>query len=212
MLLKDPLTWNEIKKLVEDYDLEKLGRSQTQLISYQNFKKMMMKKNVSLTTNLMINTMHWLPPETDIHLSTEEAVDLIKYKDPRPFANPDDTFISVNKFPYYIKERTLHLLVWVKFPMLPDPNSEIGDIDDKMKQTIENYIQLNFVQKLGIKRDHLIWWKNYASIQSIKSIPHVHVLVNLEDDIDGSVQKNLDTIIGTGGLTLDYLDSTNCKL
>lgn len=212
MLLEKPLEWNDIKQLVDNYDLEKLGRSQTQLKSYDDFKKLMKEKNISMTTNLFINTMHWLPKDTDIHLPSTEAVKMIKCKDSRPFADPDDTFISINRFPYYIKEHTLHLLIWVKFPMEPDPNSEIGDIDNHMKQLIEKYINLTFIKKLGIKRDHIIWWKNYAKIQSIKSIPHVHVLINLEDDFDGSIEKRIINVIGTSGVMIDYSDPQNCKL
>lgn len=212
MSLEKPLTWSQITHLVGTYQLEKLGRSQSQLKSYHDFKKMMAEKGVSLTTNLMINTMHWLPADTDIHLSSEDALKRIKYKDARPFANPEDVYISINEFPYYIKERTIHLLVWVKSPMLPDPQSDIGDIDDAMKETIEKYVMATFVRKLGVPRDHLVWWKNYAKIQSIRTIPHIHILINLEDDVDGLLEKKVKAIIGTPGVMLDYGEMQESKL
>lgn len=211
-VLKEPLTWNQLTHYIESYQLDKLGRSKEQLQAYRNFKKEMAQKNISITTNLMINEMHWLPKDTDPHLSSDEAVKLIKYNDPRPFANPGDVFIALNKFPYYIKEKTIHLLVWVKFPMLPDPKSEIGDIDDHTKAIIEKYIHKTFVQNLGIRRDHLVWWKNYTRIQSIKAIPHIHVLINLENDTNGSLEKKLMSMLGTAGVMLDYPSNEDPKL
>lgn len=96
--------------------------------------------------------------------------------------------------------------------MLPDPNSEIGDIDDDTKRIIEKYVCKTFVDYVGLSRDQIIWWKNYTKIQSIKAIPHVHVLVNLDDDHDGKLEKKLRSLIGTPGVLFDYHTPDNSKL
>lgn len=201
--LEKPLQWNEVKEIVSEYRLEELGRSPEGLKEYHNFKASMQAKGISLTTNIFINTLHWLPVDTDPHLSTEEAVKRINYTDPRLFANPNDTCITLNDFPYWIKEPTIHLLVWVRSPMPPDPNSEIGDIDNQTKKLIEEYVQETFVKGSGIDRDDIIWWKNYTKIQSIKSIPHVHVLIKTEDK---RVEEKARALVGTPGATLKYDD------
>ncbi|TID12951.1 hypothetical protein CANINC_005050 [Pichia inconspicua] len=212
MILKEPLQWETVKTLVERYELEKLGRSAEQLQKYNDFKKKMRENNIDLATHLFITTLKWLPPHADIHMTPEEAVKLIKPEDTRPFCNPHDVCITLNDFPYYIAGKTLHMLVWVKFPMDPDPNSPIGDIDNSMKDIIEQYVRATFVKHAGVNRDDLIWWKNYAAIQSIKTIPHVHVLVNLENDTDGTIERNLRSLLGSPGVMLDYNDPLEGKL
>ena len=212
MSLEKPLTWSQITHLVKTYQLERLGRSQSQLKSYHDFKEQMAQQGICLTTNLLVNTMHWLPADTDIRLPAEEAVQRVTYKDARLFAAAEDVYISINEFPYYIQERTLHLLVWVRSPMPPDPASDIGDIDSTTKETIERYVMATFVRKAGVPRDHLVWWKNYTKIQSIKAIPHVHVLINLADDVDGELERKARAMIGTAGVVLSYGESQEAKL
>jgi hypothetical protein len=212
MILEKPFAWKEVQHIVDTYQLEKLGRSESQLQDYHDFKAKLEARNVNIATNLIIHSLHWLPNTTDERLSPQEALKLIKYEDPKPFCNPNDVFITLNDFPYYIKERTLHLLVWVKFPMLPDINSEIGDIDKETKEIIEKYVNLTFVKKLNISRDNLIWWKNYTKIQSIKSIPHIHVLVNLDDDYDGQRERKVLGLLGTAGVMFSYPDPNESKL
>lgn len=204
MSLQEPLSWNDVFEIVSSYNLDKLGRSKEQLAKYRAFKKSLDEQNVGITTNLLIKVLKWLPEDTDIHIPDSEAVKMVKYNDPRPFADPRDTCITVNDYPYYISNKTLHLLIWVKFPMLPDPNSEIGDIDDETKQYIEKYINLTFVNYVGLQRKNIIWWKNYTIIQSIKAIPHIHVLINLDDDHSGEIEKKVRGLIKTPGVLFDY--------
>lgn len=212
MSLREPLTWNKVAYLIKTYELDKLGRSESQLQAYHDFKSDMASKNIDLTTNLLINTMHWLPSTTDIHMTSADSLKLITYKDPRPFANTEDVYISMNEFPYFIKEKTLHLLIWVKFPMPPDPTSEIGDIDDNTKAVIDKYIRRNFIEILGIPGDKLLWWKNYTVVQSIKTIPHIHVLVNLDGDVNKTLERKTLGLVGTSGAVLTYFDTEDCKL
>lgn len=212
MSLEHPLSWNDVFEIVKSYHLDKLGRSHEDLEDYRNFKKSLEAQKIGITTNLLIKVLKWLPPDTDMHIPDSESVKLVKYNDPRPFADERDTFITLNDFPYYISNKTLHMLVWIRFPMLPDPNSEIGDIDDDTKRIIEKYVCKTFVDYVGLSRDQIIWWKNYTKIQSIKAIPHVHVLVNLDDDHDGKLEKKLRSLIGTPGVLFDYHTPDNSKL
>lgn len=212
MILDKPLSWEELKEIVSRYELAKLGRSAEQLQKYNDFRDQMKEAHIDLATRLFITTLKWLPQDADIHMSAEEAVRLIKPEDTRPFCNPHDVCITLNDFPYSIEGKTLHFLVWVKFPMNPDPESEIGDIDDSMKQIIEKYVDLTFVQRAHVNRENLIWWKNYTLIQSIKSIPHVHVLVNLSNDYDGECESNVRSLLGTPGVMFKYNNTIEGKL
>lgn len=203
MSLDKPLTWDQVAHIVETYTLDQLGRSVKELQRYRAFKQSLDSQNIGLTTNLLQKVLHWIPEDVDVHTPDSEAVKLVKYDDPTPFSNENDVKITLNDFPYYIEGKTLHFLIWIKFPMPPDPNSDIGDIDDSTKALIEQYVQRTFVEKHHINRKNIVWWKNYTIIQSIKSIPHVHVLVNLDDDDNlGSKEAELRTLIGTAGVML----------
>lgn len=212
MSLKDPLTWENVVSIVKSYNLDKLGRSVDQLQKYHDFKDKLASEGVDITTNLLINALHWLPETTDHSISGPEAVSRIHCQDPRSFCNPNDVTITVNDFPYFIKERTLHLLVWVKFPMLPDPTSVIGDISTATKAIIQKYIDLTFHDYLKVPENDLIWWKNYTIIQSIKTIPHIHVLINLDNDHNGTMESSVRSLIGSSGVMFSYANLNKSNL
>lgn len=212
MSLEKPLTWENVVNIVESYHLDRLGRSVDQLQKYHDFKNTLTLKGIDMTTNLLLNTLHWLPENTDPFISGPEAISLIHCLDPRPFCNPKDVTIILNDFPYFIKERTIHLLIWVKFPMLPDPKSDIGDISPETKGIIQKYINLTFYDHLKIPKNDLVWWKNYTLIQSIKTIPHVHVLINLDKDFSGEMEARVRGLIGQSGVMFSYPDVNRCNL
>lgn len=197
----EPITWREFHHIVETYRLDALGRSPTQERVYRDFKKQLEAKRWDLVTHLLMQSLHWLPADFDPHTPSEKSVLSVKYTDPRPFANANDTKIIWNDFPYYYAEPVAHVCVWVKFPMEADPHSEIGDISAAMKATVERYVVRTFCEGLGIARSDVIWWKNYTAIQSIRALPHVHVAIRL--GARNGLKEAVDALIGTPGRLLE---------
>ncbi|KAK4158444.1 hypothetical protein C8A00DRAFT_28449 [Chaetomidium leptoderma] len=90
----------------------------------------------------------------------------------RPFEFDDDIKVLRNDWPYGIDKRIVHLVVWTKFPLEEDPAT--GDLTDMARADIDAYIH-KACSKLP--RDHVIWFKNWASLKSVKSVEHFHVML-----------------------------------
>ena len=107
--------------------------------------------------------------------------------------------ILYNKFPYYFEPNVKHICIWSKLKIPVDKNSEVGDISVMTKKLINRYLEKTFVAK-GISWDQIVWFKNWLSLQSVRSISHIHVILKDVDD------KFVDELISGGSgevLTLD---------
>lgn len=83
----------------------------------------------------------------------------------------DDYMILFNDWPYGIDTRCVHLVVWTKFPLPPDPTSAIGDVSPETRAMIQSFVDQTFGAK------DVIWFLNWASLKSIHSVEHFHVLL-----------------------------------
>ncbi|KAL2018695.1 hypothetical protein VTK56DRAFT_469 [Thermocarpiscus australiensis] len=90
----------------------------------------------------------------------------------RPFEFDEDIKILRNDWPYGIDRRIVHLVVWTKFPLEEDPAT--GDLTDQARAEIDAYVRKTFSK---IPPDHVIWFKNWASLKSVKSVEHFHVML-----------------------------------
>lgn len=75
------------------------------------------------------------------------------------------------------EKQVTHLCIWTKFRIPADPTSPIGDISKKTRQIIEKYLTKTFVEKYGIEWSDILWFKNWESLQSVKRLSHIHVLI-----------------------------------
>ncbi|GMG21071.1 unnamed protein product [Ambrosiozyma monospora] len=195
---RTPISFSMAKDLVNSDSLDCFYRSEQVLFDYHRYKCEMQKNGIDSTTDLLVNHLQWAP-DSSMQLPSKYILDqLVHYKDARPFANKDDMIITKNLFPYYFKGNVTHLCVWLKSPMLPDPNSSVGDISIHDKQLIEAYINETFVKWLGVPREDLIWFKNWTELQSIRPIPHIHVIIK------NLTKEQFDRVIRTPGVPLQY--------
>lgn len=68
---------------------------------------------------------------------------------------------------------SVHIVVWTKCKFATQP--PLGDLTPESKQLIEDYIKRTFSDQIG--EDNVQWFKNWTSLQSVRSVEHVHVLV-----------------------------------
>ena len=80
-----------------------------------------------------------------------------------------------NDWPYGVDERIVHLVVWTKFELPPDPASEIGDMSPATRQLVTDFVDRTFTSKCGA--ENVIWFKNWASLKSIHAVEHFHVML-----------------------------------
>lgn len=69
--------------------------------------------------------------------------------------------------------------MWSKTPIATDLElGGEGDVTDESRRVIEEFVQRTFVEALGEGgRERLLWFKNWVSLQSVRGVDHVHVLV-----------------------------------
>lgn len=52
---------------------------------------------------------------------------------------------------------------------------------DEARELIEGFVQRTFVKRLKgvfpVPEEHVLWFKNWAALQSVRALEHVHILV-----------------------------------
>lgn len=98
------------------------------------------------------------------------------YSSAVPFADRADYAVLLNDWPYGFADGIRHLLVWTKSPIAVD--DQRGDVTSESREQIEDFIREYFVEPLGESgKDQVLWFKNWVSLQSVRGVDHVHVLV-----------------------------------
>lgn len=105
-----------------------------------------------------------------------------------PFENPSDYQILINDWPYAFTSDLTHIVIWSKTPIATD--DQRGDVTDESRRTIEAFVQKTFVERLG--EDRVFWFKNWVSLQSVRALEHIHVIVR------GATKEDLELWTGGG--------------
>lgn len=100
--------------------------------------------------------------------------------------NPEDTKVLINDWPYGNAPGILHLVCWTKSPISTLPG--LGDLTPEARAIIDKWVHDTFVVALG--KENVLWFKNWASIQSVRSVEHIHVLIR------GYTDEFLASVVG----------------
>jgi hypothetical protein len=100
-----------------------------------------------------------------------------------PFEDRRDYAILLNDWPYGFEPGIKHILVWSRTPIAVDDVR--GDVTAESKRVIEEFVERQFVSALAKDanisideaRKRIMWFKNWVSLQSVRGVDHVHVLV-----------------------------------
>ena len=96
-----PLTWNEIKSIINENKLEKLGRSKEQLNSYITFKHEILQEWDSIVSYILC---------TKFHYDKKNIND--KWTSHPPASNQYRICFSLNDHPYYFESEIEHWVLW----------------------------------------------------------------------------------------------------
>lgn len=112
------------------------------------------------------------------------------YKNPVPFADPHDYRILRNDWPYGLAPGISHFVVWLRTPI--PVKSDEGHLTDESRALIEQFVKSQFVDRLAADKSgrfpdadsHVLWFKNWVGLQSVRALEHVHILLrDVPDDI-----------------------------
>ncbi|KAG7193081.1 uncharacterized protein KQ657_001198 [Scheffersomyces spartinae] len=174
------LLWEQIKLMVEKDEIGYFYRSEESKLKYYKLKEKCQKEGITLYQNLVVHSLNWYTHKEGVPLGKNGLPDdkdiIVKELNPTLFADPSDYKFLVNEYGYDFPKNLIHLCLWFKNFMVPDPKSDVGDISIETKHVIERGLQ-NLLEPVGVKRDQYVWFKNWAALQSIRLLSHVHVVI-----------------------------------
>ncbi|KAK3394664.1 hypothetical protein B0H63DRAFT_517769 [Podospora didyma] len=155
-------SWPAVRERVASNRLDLFQRVPSQLRRYLERTWRLKQEHGSGMAYILGHRLHW------------DAADLVSRRDAKPFTEKeDDVKILRNHWPYGIDERIVHLVVWTKFALAEDPAT--GDLTDEARGEVDGFVRRVFAGRVA--DDQVIWFKNWASLKSVKSVEHFHVMV-----------------------------------
>lgn len=184
------ISWKEICYYIQTGELYKLSRSPEETERYHQFKAELKKRGTNVADNIIDKKLAWSRAElsrlAQKYPTDEDKTNVI-------FSDTSLYKLLKNDFPYNFEKGVYHLVLWSKLyiPLYEQkttdkPDGETLDLEDNIqgvnpvvKSKIDRFLELNLKKTLGLT--DYIWFVNYPRLQSIKSISHVHILINTEE-------------------------------
>ncbi|KAH8153148.1 uncharacterized protein LAJ45_02735 [Morchella importuna] len=171
------MTWEDLKLIIENNRLEDLKRVPSDLRRYISWSKKTREEYGTILAFILKERLGWKD---------------LKPQNLAPFACEADTKVLINDWPYGNAPGILHIVCWTKAPIATQPDSiPAGDLTPESREIIDSYVNQTFKKHLG--KENVLWFKNWASIQSVRSVEHIHVLVR------GASEEFLKSVIGVEG-------------
>ncbi|KAM3416382.1 hypothetical protein BST61_g7980 [Cercospora zeina] len=171
-------TWEDLKHIIATNTLEQLKRLPSDLRRYLAWSHNIKRSHGSITSYVIHERLHWKP------LITTSAP-TFSHSSSTPFSDPRDYVVLLNDWPYGLAPGITHLLVWSKTPIATD--QERGDVTEASRKVIEEFVERYFVEEMmraegsdesrEAAREKVLWFKNWVSLQSVRGVDHVHILV-----------------------------------
>lgn len=198
----EPFSWEEIKFIIQNNKLEYFARSKDETERYLKIKEQIKKDNMTVFKHILVESLQWYDPSLNNGVPDNEISKLkdneivFRASSNKLFSDANDIKILKNDFPYHFDKDIQHLCIWSKVRIQADPDSIIGDISPQTRRLIDRYVEKTFIEKLGIPRENLVWFRNWEALQSVKSISHIHVIIK------GMTEKQMRSILYGPGVPL----------
>ncbi|KAL2064327.1 hypothetical protein VTL71DRAFT_4821 [Oculimacula yallundae] len=158
--------WDELKEIIATNKLETLKRKPSDLRRYIAWTSATKAQYGTMSAYILQNRLpqSWgKPPFTPVSTT--------------PFASPSDYKILLNDWPYGLADEITHIVVWSK-TLIP-VDEKTGDVTDESRKAIEGFVGRVFGERLSESGEggEVMWFKNWVSLQSVRALEHVHVLV-----------------------------------
>lgn len=153
-------------------ELETLKRFPSDLRRYMAWSRDIKARYGSITSFVINERLHWRPEES----ASPSTPPTFAHQSDVPFAERSDYAVLINDWPYGFTDNITHICVWSKVPIAVD--DQRGDVTPESRRLIEEFVDEYFVQPLADGRNRVMWFKNWVSLQSVRGVDHIHVLVD----------------------------------
>lgn len=184
------ITWDDVKEYISTGELYKLRRSKDETVRYRAHKQELSDEGISIIDSVL--------QKLDWTLDNLEEINVERYPNDEEklkasFSSKDLFKLLPNDFPYMFQPNIIHLLVWskIRLPIYPNDHTEVSmekhndalpTMNPEMEKRINDFLDNSLGKKLGLKHgDDYVWFINYVSLQSIRAISHIHLLVKCKD-------------------------------
>lgn len=182
------ITWSDLRHYINTNQLEELKRLPSDLHRYLAWSHDIKTRYGSITAFVIQERLLWTPLS-----GPAEAPPRFSHVSAVPFEDERDFAVLLNDWPYGLAPGILHLLVWSKTPIAVDV--ERGDVTPESRKLIVEFVERYFVGAIeaaegeggGKGWNKVLWFKNWVSLQSVRGVDHVHVLVR--DVPEGLVER-----------------------
>ncbi len=155
--------------------LEELKRTPSDLRRYLAWSHDVKQRYGGIVAYVIQERLSWTP-------TSSVGPPFFQHHSEIPFEDPRDYAILRNDWPYGFEDGIVHLLAWSKTPIAVDDVR--GDVTPESRKIIEDFVDRTFVRELDDGRNRVMWFKNWVSLQSVRGVDHVHILVrDVPDDI-----------------------------
>ncbi|KEF56881.1 uncharacterized protein A1O9_07071 [Exophiala aquamarina CBS 119918] len=148
-------TWEEVQELAKTGRIHHFERNSDALRAYLEYIHCLKKTYGSVLAFIQHQRLHWedIVPSNDKH-----------------FSNPADFKVLYNDWPYHIDEDITHLIVWTKWQMDDEPDTEEPTVETRRE--IEEFITRTFCAAgpTIMDRDRIVWFKNWKSLKSVHAL------------------------------------------
>ncbi|KAJ6188152.1 hypothetical protein N7519_003060 [Penicillium mononematosum] len=164
--------WEDLKSIIARNDLGALKRKPSDLRRYLAWTQETKAKYAAVTPRLSSKAGPRRPSKTRV-----------------PLPIPRTTRSSENDWPYGVTPGISHLVVWLRTPI--PVKSDEGHLTDESRAMIDTFVRKTFVDRLAKDpqnfpdpESHVLWFKNWVGLQSVRALEHVHILVrDVPEDI-----------------------------
>ncbi|KAI9904829.1 hypothetical protein N3K66_001358 [Trichothecium roseum] len=165
-------SWDEVREIVRSNRLELFQRVPSELRAYRRFTHWLAQEWGSIARYLAVCRLHWpypppLPPVSGPRRGGSKGAAGM-------FGREDEYKILYNDWPYGLDERVVHLVVWTKFPLEEDPETQ--DLTAEAREAIARFVTETFSPAVK-QSSHLLWFKNWSALKSVHAIEHLHVML-----------------------------------
>ncbi|KAK9475260.1 uncharacterized protein V1510DRAFT_359564 [Dipodascopsis tothii] len=180
MLMSDtsfrPFSFEELRQIIGANRLELLGRRPSDLRRYLAWKAKTVAEHGSVAEFIRKERLAWpaTPPEGAAYLDSRGEW-------PRSALTAADVRILLNDFAYGVAEGIVHVVVWSRhrIPLEDAPAGQaVVDISAAARARIDAYVAETFTRPLGLRPEQVLWFKNWAQLQSVGALEHFHVLLD----------------------------------
>ncbi|KAF2995828.1 hypothetical protein E8E13_002099 [Curvularia kusanoi] len=172
-----PHSWANLHHLISTNQLDELKRWPSQLKAYLAWTAHVKERYGSATAYLLSQRLFW---ET---IDDGSGAMVFEVRNVVPFADGQDFKILRNDWPYGHEEGVRHICVWLKQRLPVDAE---GALSEEGRGMVERFVDGEFRVKAGeVERgSKVLWFKNSTSLQSVRSLEHLHVLVrNVDEEV-----------------------------